>query len=845
MRRRLGIALAVFVLVVAGAAVALRLAFPPARIKAEVVRRAGDRTGLAIAVDRAHLGLSFRGLAISLGDVELRNPERPGEDPVLRLKGIEAGVALGPLLRREIRVTRLVIDEPRVFLFRDARGKLNAEVKGGRTRAPEEASRPRAPGQRAAFLLAVPAAEIHNASLRYVDEMAKAVYEFADLDGELRVGFEADTVRVRGDFALDGVRADLKRSGGAAYGPLRLALRGELAHAPASGRTLVHHGVFALEAIELDVAGVIDAGAAGIAGGDSARAPELDLVLTSGRFDPAKVLSLLGDSAPQGLKAAGAAQLSARLRGPASEPEVDGALVLSGVDLTPSGRDQPLLTALNGEVSFTRNALEAKGLRGELSGNPFTLTAKVHDFAKPVVAGSLKLDGARLADLAALITLPPGMAVDAGTVSADVNFSTQAPDFAKGLRLDGSARGTGIAAKVSGLAAPIRDLDFVAALAGRQATFEPFRMTVGRSDFGGRLKLVSLDQPALEVALNSRRLDLDELLPPGPAEKAESGVTTGGKDQAGGRPPVVPARGRVQVDELIVRGLVARQAALDLTIDQSGIRLDDVRAALLGGNLNGEVVINLADPDSVRYHSTLKVIGMRANELLTATTPVKNLIDGQLDGDIDLSGIRAGNTPPAALMSALGNASVSDGHLVVKGAIAAVLRQIGIVESDRIDFQRLMTKIKVDRGRIGLDDLKMGSTKHGEFTLAGTAGLDGSLDYAVHALLPKRYTPPELANRQELFDLIADESGRIPLDFKIFGTVKDPKVKIDLRAIEARIAGRTKQKVEARARDEAGKVVDDAKDRLQKGLGDLLRGKRKRSAGDTVRADTAQTGTRQ
>jgi autotransporter translocation and assembly factor TamB len=681
------------------------------------------------------------------------------------------------------------------------------------------------------------------------------------------VGFEPDTVRVRADFALDGVRADLKRGGGAAYGPLELALRGELAHAPASGRTIVHDGLLALAAIQLEVGGTIDKGTSnratigrGAIGGSAARAdsvgpPQLDLALASGRFDPAKVLSLLGEAAPAGLKAQGDAQLSARLRGPANEPAVNGSLVLTGVEVTPPGRDRPLLTAMNGDIGFTRTTLEATGLRGEMSGNPFTLAARVRDFGKPVVSGSVKLDGARLADFAALITLPSGMAVDGGTVSADLNFATSAPDFAKALTLNGSARGHGITARTPGLKAPIRELEFVATLAGRQATIEPFRLTVGRSDLGGRLKLLSLDKPALELALTSRRLDLDELMgDEKDRAQAESRTTGGGAE--GGRGAMVPAQGRVQVEELLVHGLVARPASLNLVVDERGsIRLDDVSASILGGSLNGDLAINLANPDSIRYRSTLKLSGMRANELLTATTPVKNLIDGQLDGDIDLSGIRAGDTPPLALMTALGNAQVSGGHLEVKGAIAAVLRQIGIIDSDRIDFQRLITKIQIERGRVRLDDLKFGSAKHGEFVVSGTAGLDGTLDYAVSTLLPKRYTPPELASRKEVMDLLADPSGRIPLEFKIQGTAKDPKVKLDLRAIEARIAGRAKDKVKDRAEEEAGKVVEEAKDRLREGLGDLLGGRRKKATPpdtarprpaepDTTRPDTARSGTR-
>jgi AsmA protein len=802
----------VVALVLAGA-VTVRLLYPPERVRAEVVARAEEATGFDIELEDARLGLTRRGLAITLTGVGLRNPARVAEDPILRLSRLDLAVALRPLLKREIQVNHLALDEPQIFLYRDAAGNLNATVE----RAPEAPATaepaPSGPG----VLLAVPAAEIRDGSLRYVDEAAKSSFEIADLDGELRVAIEPDTLRLKTDLELAGVAADMSGGGGAAYGPLDLALRGEVAHAPEAGRTVIRDLVLALQAIEIMVTGTIAAAPAEDA------PPVLDLALATGSFEPSRVLSLLPGALPPGLEVAGRAELSATVKGAATKPEIAGSLIVDRVDVTPPDQPGPLLTGLSGEARFTQNSLAVRGLRGQLAGSPFTASLSLRDFVRPAVEGGLELS-ARVVDLRRLAPMPAegGMVLESGEIAVDVDFKTKAPDFAGALELEGEARGQGIGARLPGLAVPVKDLEFTAAMAGRRVTVEPFRVVLGSSDLGGRVALSSLDPPSVSFALKSRHFDLDELL-------GEQGAAAGPEESAAkepareGPPPAVAARGSVRADELVLRGLNARDASLELILDRDGLRIENLRASLLGGDLAGGASVSFADPDSLRYASNLKVTGLDANEVLSATTPARNLIYGKLDADLDLSGVRAGETPIAQLLSAVGNATVVDGYLAASGPLAAILGQMGLLPSgtERLDVRRIVAAFEVDRGRVRFRDTVIGSAHSGEFTLSGSVGLDGSLEYAVTGLLPQRYAPKELTDRPELLSLVTDDSGRIPVDFSIGGTVKDPRVKLDLAKLEQRAAGRAKEELKERADEELKKGLDDVGRRV----GDLFKKK--------------------
>jgi uncharacterized protein involved in outer membrane biogenesis len=847
--------------------------FPPSRIAAEVIRRVEEATGFDLAIESAGLGLGRSGLTVALAKIAVREPTRP-EPALLTLERVDLGVAFGPLLRREVRVTRLVLDRPELTLVKDSTGRFNTAPRPrpnvGSTPAPGGAGgRGSAAGGGAALggglLLAVPSAEIRHGRIHFVDEATRARYQVEDLDGTIEARLEPDTVRIRTDLVLGGVRADLKATGGATYGPLTIGLRGQVAHAPASGQTVMRDLILALEAIELKVGGTITTPKA--APGTQAGPPLLDLTLESDRFEPSQVLTLFPAAALRDLQLSGHAQLGAQVRGPASAPEIDGELEIDGVSVTPPGRKQPLLTGLEGEARFTRTTLSLSPLTGQFAMSPFKLTATVTNFARPEVKGALDLT-AKVTDLAALATLPPGLALEQGKLAFDVNFATKAPKFAEALQMEGTVRGTDIAARLPNWSVPIRELTFTADLTGRGAVIEPFQLAAGRSDVGGRVVWPRFDAPAVEADLRSRLLDLDELAPtakpaspaagappaatgatgpksaatgPKPAAGQKSagsgsslpsgapagagGQRRSGAARTGSAPPLAPAaRGTMQATAVRWQKLTTQDVRCRYALDQRGLTVEDLTGSLLGGTVQGSLAVDLAEPDSVRYRSNLRLTRVQADELVTTFTPAKHILYGELDSSLDLAGILAGESPPLALLNAIGDASVRNGYLAARGSLAVIMRAMGLLSagSDRLDFQQLTTGLRIESGRVRLSDARLGSTHSGEFTLAGSVGLDGSLDYRVHALLPKRSLPPDLREQKALVELLVDANGRLPLDFIVTGSVSNPKVKVDLSQLQSQAAGRAKQQLEAKGQNEVKKATEKAAENAKQALEGIL-----------------------
>jgi uncharacterized protein involved in outer membrane biogenesis len=138
MRRRTlrTIALALLALVVGGAAVLVVVAgtIDWNRYKGLVATRVTEATGRTLEV-RGDLRLTLLSFVPSLRieGVSLANASWGSAPRMLKVRRLEAQVALLPLLKRQVLVKRLVLVEPEILLETDARGRRNWDVFPGKS----------------------------------------------------------------------------------------------------------------------------------------------------------------------------------------------------------------------------------------------------------------------------------------------------------------------------------------------------------------------------------------------------------------------------------------------------------------------------------------------------------------------------------------------------------------------------------------------------------------------------------------------------------------------------------------------------------------------------------------
>ena len=264
-----------------------------------------------------------------------------------------------------------------------------------------------------------------------------------------------------------------------------------------------------------------------------------------------------------------------------------------------------------------------------------------------------------------------------------------------------------------------------------------------------------------------------------------------------------------------------------------------------GGKVSGQARFDLRDPAKPAFNVKSKVDSIQADALLSAWTPVKNLLHGSMTSEFDLSGSGATPADLKQTITAVGLALVANGTLGPGPTLEKLAQFVHIPSLKTMRFQDAKVPFRVERGRVVTDPVTLHGS-HGDWKLIGSIGFDGTLDYAVSATLPRDVAAALGANAALAAGALADEQGRILLDLSVRGPAQSPQIGWDTRAMRDRLAGKVSQAIEEQrnklenqaraeaeartkaAQDSARAVIERAKqaaaDSLKHRVGDVFKG---------------------
>jgi len=149
------------------------------QIEAAVTRATGQPFNIEGDLDIAW----YPWLAVRMGPSQFGAPEGAGGEPLVQWQSARVGARLVPLIRGELIIDRVRLDEPRFFLRRDAEGRGNWEEVLAALKKPPT---PPATGPRPPPGPQVAGFEVQDGTLTYVDEARGQ--QFTITDWQLEVG---------------------------------------------------------------------------------------------------------------------------------------------------------------------------------------------------------------------------------------------------------------------------------------------------------------------------------------------------------------------------------------------------------------------------------------------------------------------------------------------------------------------------------------------------------------------------------------------------------------------------------------------------------------------------------
>lgn len=880
------------------AGIAAVLLIPTERVGALAADRATAMLGREVTIEGVSLTL-FPRPAVALSGVAVAGRVQD-ETPVATVSRVQLRPRILPLLKRQVVIDAIVLDEPRILVAIDANSISNLPVlggggnaeDGGETTSPAqadpEAAGETAPREGAGLAFLIRRLEINDAHLAYRDERTGAVVTVGGLDQRLRLsgdlaGGQLQRIALDGTVAIDSLSAHAPEQFAVPIEGLRLRVEHRAALDLAGDSLSLDRLAVTIQEFELEGEGTV------LALSDP-EARTVSLRLGAGSADVGQLLrslpgGLLALTGPDGNPTAipevdGVLRIDVAIAGPLgtdSLPEVDGTASFEHFTLG-YGEMGELVSDLDGTIAFSLDSVTTTGLTGRLLGEPLFLEFAVHDLAAPRARSALK-GAVDLNTLEARGLLPDSVAA-AGRIALDLRVQTPLLTPEEGT-VDGAIELQSLRLRAPAVLEPVSVESGTIAFEGQRLLAQEIAVQLGKSDL--TLNLDARDWlpfalgdsaalPRVTVDTRSKLLDLDAIL--GPADTLGYGALLFARmaerpidgrpvealaEEAGLGLPAIPPmelEADLRIDEMRRDALLLRDVAVGLAANGDRLELTDASFQMMGGGIQVAAQIGMplareGAETEVEYPVvfSFQVQDVGAAPFFDTFTPFREHLSGSL--------LMAGTgravldrhlLPLRESIAASGTVLLSEGQLVNWPALQKLGEELSAVGFDTLTFKDWAGQFSISGPRIMLHETAIEGGKLG-IRAAGELGFNGVLDLGATVNLPPELSARirgELASR--LTDAVKAEDGSIPIGVKVTGPALSPKLEVDFSAAAANLAAEARREAEAKlkvaeekARATAEAAAKEAAARAAAKLlpgGDSLTAERLDSLGARLRLDS-------
>lgn len=409
---------------------------------------------------------------------------------------------------------------------------------------------------------------------------------------------------------------------------------------------------------------------------------------------------------------------------------------------------------------------------------------------------------------------------------------------------------------LSGFACSMKGLPYAVTVAQSQAVFNPRAIelltttgTIGKSDFSvtgnvsNYIGYLFGENETMKGTLNYRAtvLDLNEFMSDAEAATASDSLPL----------TVIPIPRDIDfvlqssVKTVKLMDYVLTDAAGDVVLRDGVANLNGLRFNLLGGAflVNGTYTAN--DPQHPRYNFDMKVDALSIQQAASSFSvvktyaPVAGVVEGTFGTTFKLSGeLKQDMMPDLTTVSGGGLIKIAHAALNQSKLVSGLTAVTKLEDADHVTLKDVIMSATIQNGRMSVKPFEVKFGKY-KTNIAGSTGLDGSLDYLI-----KIHVPPGALGAQYQ-GLLAGLSGNpsanpneeIPLSISLGGTYANPQSKLLLTEQKQQVQ-QAKEAVKEEVKETVSQVVEEKKDQLVK---DLTSGQQPRQViNNLLKSDTLE-----
>jgi uncharacterized protein involved in outer membrane biogenesis len=834
-----------------GAYFAIKIAFPPQKIKALVSKHGSEALGREVSVSEVTIGV-FPNIKLGVHDIRVANAPGFSQEPAIKLREAALSINFMSLLRFSPVINEVRLVHPEILYEVDAKGRNNLEGLGGKpdtVEAPKDTSR----------VLESPAAValksfvIEDGKVRYRDAQTRReiILDRINQNVSLDLDQRLEDITTQGKLVISEIRVN-DPGAGIAKGNIQITVRHDVhANLPAE-RVQVRN----LELGFQDIRAVVKGEATRFISGS----PTVDFTLQAPEIRLASVLkevpASLSPDIPK-LTAKGVASLDARIKGvidSASTPDVRAKLGVR--DGAVAHKDLPAgVENLNIDLNLAGDSLRLSRFAFESGGNPVSVDALVTSLRQPVpMLQGLNVDA--LLDLGKIVPLlqklamlDKGMQAE-GVIQAKVQGSGPLdPEQPQNLKAQGTIDLKQVTVKTPDLPNSVTANGQVRI--DNDRIVQNLAVKTGQSDVaidGTVTNYLALVMPEkakgpkakAKLSVKSDMLNLDELIPAAP--KQEEPVKEGPPPTSWPSLPGLEADVDVKIGRTQLMGLAMTEFAADARLANSVLD-SDLKGKLYTGAFSSSLKADLKDTSNADIGLKLKVDRVEANDFISrlndrlpagnrffrSFSRLDSAIFGKFNLDMD---VKTHGTPATVADNLTGEIDFGlfDGKVLETGLIRGLSDGLSKVSKSLVlkdlSFSKFTGNLEAQAGRMVVKHVNVDNSPAGALDVTGSIGFDNTLDLVVEDRLPPSLSShvvgagsaltSELAKTVKIPGLSntnlvpTDKSGRAILYFLVGGTVSRPNFALDMKRMAAEGAGAAKGAMEAELRKKADELKAQA-----------------------------------
>ena len=272
------------------------------------------------------------------------------------------------------------------------------------------------------------------------------------------------------------------------------------------------------------------------------------------------------------------------------------------------------------------------------------------------------------------------------------------------------------------------------------------------------------------------------------------------------------------IDRIYYDKLVLRDARGDIIVENGILDLKGLQFDLLGGHIvmNGVYDTKSFEDAAFSYDLNIRNLSIPASfqnfTTIKAFAPMAALMDGDFSTDFKISGLLGSDMMPL-LETLQGSGLINiDQAMVKQSKLVSGINSLTKMdlESENMTLKEIVLSASIEDGRAKVKPftLNLGGN---EAVIAGSIGIDGSLDYALSTEIETGQYGQAVNN--VVSDLLGSEAkvvgDKMNLTFNIGGTYKDPKINL---ASAKPVGGAEDSGVKATVKEEKKQIEKEIKE---------------------------------